>query len=157
MQRRPDQDLFDRHSAHFKLIDPALEAFCTHHGLRLDKNALRQPCRVIRIPGNPNYLLDIHEQDVWYSIEYNEQLPHSVLAVGHYSPPDENDMVYRVEHLIAHGQDFGSIRNDLEHYLDVWLALVSEWVPETIRERGKLLTNLTKKYMKAPWVPDPEY
>ena len=133
-----------------------LEAFCAQHGLHLDKNALRQPCRVIRKPGNPNYLMDIHEEGVWHEMEYSEQLPHSVFAAAHYSSPEDSDWVYRVEHLIAHGHEFSSIRNDLGEYLSAWLALVNTWQPATILEQGRRHQNLAKNYNSAPLVPEPE-
>jgi len=146
MPRRPDQDLFEQHSGHFGQIDAQLQEFCSRHGLRLEKNALRSPCRVIRQDGNPNYFLDIFQEGIWHEMSFSPDLPHSVLAAGHHTPPADDDWIYRVENVLACGQQFHSIIRDLSAYLESWLKLVEACTPDAIIAHGIKYENVAKKY-----------
>jgi hypothetical protein len=129
--RRPDEDLFQSHCAHFVALDPVLQEFCRGRELKLEPNALRAPCRMIRKKGNPEYFLDIYQNGVWHKLQYTPDLPHSVMAVGAYWP-HSGGVVHRVELMLASEIRFNQIQNRLASYLKAWEDFVALYTIDAI-------------------------
>jgi hypothetical protein len=146
--RRPDEDLFELFSRHFERIDPVLERFAERHGFRLERNANRQPCRILRRSGNPEQLIDIYLDDHWLQVDYTKNLPHSIAAASFYEPDDHSSLWKLNEGLIEH-QPFSVIQDRLEECLDRAAGVFASWTPELIMRRGERLRNLKREYERG--------
>ena len=129
--RRPDEDLFQSHCAHFVALDPVLEEYCRTHKLTLERNGLRAPCRMIRKKGSPEHFLDTYQSGVWHKLQYRADLPHSVMAAGLYWPIG-GDVVHRVELMLASEIRFNQIQNRLASYLKAWEDFVALYTIDAI-------------------------
>jgi hypothetical protein len=143
--RRPDQDLFDQFSRHFETIDADLTSFCLSNNLELQKNFLRQPCRVLRRKGNPEYLVDLAVDGYWREMEFSEDLPHSLLVMAYFEATD-SDFVWRKSTDLAKGQKFSELRNHLLPLLERSVTYFEQWTPDVITREGEKLDNLKRKY-----------
>jgi len=146
--RRPDQDKFDMFARHFGSIDHAVEVFCKTHIFQLEKNYFRQPSRVLKREGNPSFLIDIGLSEHWLKIKYEEDMPHTITAIGYYEPPD-SATVWRVAHKITNRERFSQLQEKLFEHLEEAVRLINEWTPEVIMQKGKPSENLKQKYGTA--------
>jgi hypothetical protein len=142
---RPDQERFEKFSSHFEAVDVQLEWFSAEHGLRLEKNLLRQPCRVLRLVGNPEYLVDISLSGHWLQLPFSADLPHSVSVIA-YLEAGDGQSIYRMHSDLTRNEPFSRLQENLSNYLAGALRLIAEWSPETILRDGDRMPNLRKKY-----------
>lgn len=144
--RRPDQNKFDLFVKHFEKIDPLLQNFADKHGLSLDINTNRYPCRILRKPpGNPSLLIEISMDDHWLDVEYDENLPHSLGIAAYYVPPTDELSRWGLSVNLVKHQTFSTICQTLEERLETALKQLESWTPDIIMERGKCFRNIQKE------------
>jgi hypothetical protein len=142
-----DQDKFDLFAKHLESIDDFLQNFADKHGLVLEKNTYRSPCRILGWPKhtkatkNLQMLIDISMDDDWLKVEYDENLPHTFAVVAYYIPPIDaytcSPNLWRLyEHLAEH-LTFSTICQHLDEYLETALQLLKSWTPDVITQRGE--------------------
>jgi hypothetical protein len=129
---RSDQERFDQFSRHLETIDAELDAFCHEVGLELVRYQNRHPGRILRRPGNPLRLIDIRLEGVWYSMEYQPDLPHTVGEAAYYQPTEGKRLRKRA-FLVEH-QPLSLIRRNLKEILEQSHALVQSWPPPILSE-----------------------
>jgi hypothetical protein len=128
---RPDEDRFCRFSRHLEAIDDEIGYFCREHHLQLQKNLNRQPCRVLRSSGNPQFVIDLYLEGHWLSLDYREDLPHSVGVAAYYQPAQGKRLVRRAT--VAERLSFSELRPRLGPILEESLALLKSWpVPASV-------------------------
>jgi hypothetical protein len=142
---RPDQDRFEQFSRHFEAIDAEVETFSAEHRMHLDKNLLRQPGRVLRKKGNPEYLIDISLSGHWLKLPFSVDLPHTVSVIAYFEPTD-GQFIWRMYSDLVRNEPFSVLRKNLPDYLTGAMKLIAQWSPEIILRDGDRMPNLKKKY-----------
>jgi hypothetical protein len=127
--------LFDEHVRHFEALDPILEEFAREHSFALEKNQLHSPCRLLRKKGNPEYIIGIEQEGIWFRLAYRDDLPHTV-GVTAYLVDEKKEFVYQMSEEIAYFQHFSTIQENLNDYLKRALACIERWNAEVIRREG---------------------
>lgn len=143
--KRPDQDQFDALARHFESIDGQLSSFCRNHNFKVEKNYLRQPGRTLKQEGNPQFLVDISLSEHWLKVNFEEDMPHTITAIGYYEPPD-SAYVWRIAHEVVSRERFSILQKRLFNHLQEVLRLIGEWTPEVIMQQSQRSENLKKKY-----------
>ncbi len=143
--KRPDQDRFDLFARHFESVDAYLVSFCKTNNLHLEKNFLRQPSRVLKREGNPQFLIDFALSEHWLKMDFAEDMLHTITAIGYYELPDSTD-VWKITCEIIGQERFSMLKQKLPDYLDSAARLIREWTPEIIMQKGQRSENLKRKY-----------
>ena len=144
LMTRPDQERFELFARHFEAFDADLDVFGNSHQFQLERNILRQPCRLLRRNGNPNYLIDISLAGHWREMPFEEDLPHDVAVFAYYEPP-ESQFIWKKSADIVRGQPFHILRHVLDQHLARGLKLINEWQANVILETRVRVENLKKK------------
>jgi hypothetical protein len=143
--KRPDQDQFDTFARHFEGVDAQLESFCKENNLRLEKNFLRQPGRVLKQEGSPTFLVDIALSEHWLKIKFEADMPHTITVVGYYEQPD-SAYVWRIANEIVSRERFSILQDRILDHLQEAIRLIGEWTPEVIMQKGQRSENLKQKF-----------
>ena len=146
MKARIDQQRFDAFAEHLVVLDAKLQTFAANHDFALEINPFRQPCRYLRRPGNPHYLVDISLDRYWVSADLEEDMQHSVTAIAYYRPADEPDVVWRKAVVVMESLPFSQLVQLLDNALQDAVGLISQWSPETIMRSGEKQENLGFKF-----------
>lgn len=143
--KRPDQDRFDAFSKHFQVLDDELSAYCAANNFKLEKNLLRQPGRVLRREGNPHFLVDFSLSGYWLEMEFREDMPHTITAIGYYEPP-ESEYIWKISREIVTRELFSRIVANLRIHLDQACHFIGQWTPEVMLKGGERTENLANKF-----------
>ena len=143
--RRPDQDRFDAFAEHFDVLDEELIAFCHREDFKLERNSLRQPCRVLRREGNPHLLIDISLSKHWLEMELAEDMQHNVNAIAYYEV-EGSDYIWKTSRRIVNEQAFSAIFKNCSNYLLEARNLFRIWTPDVILASGEQIQNLRRKF-----------
>src|SRR6266516_5155428 len=139
---RPDQTKFDVFARPFEKIDEQLHSLSQGHSLLVEKDLNRQPCRVLKRPGNPHYLIDISYDDYWFETEFREGLPLSVSLVAYYIPPENDKFVWRMSTVLSEHLTLSAIGQNLKKILEEAILLIESWPPQRILREGQRSENL---------------
>jgi hypothetical protein len=143
LMKRPDQDRFDAFSRHLDVLDGELSTYCALGGFELEKNLLRQPGRVLRRRGNPEFLIDVALSGYWLEMDFSDDLPHTITAIGYYERPGSM-YVYRMARVIVANEPFSYLTRNLRNHLDSARELIANWSPQVMREHGERVENLRR-------------
>ncbi len=143
--KRPDQDRFDMFARHFESLDAYLLPFCETEHFRLERNYFRQPSRVLKRDENPGFLIDISLSEHWLKMNFEEDMFHTITAIGYYEPPG-SAYVWRLAHEIVGQERFSILQGRLSSHLKEALRVVSEWTSEIIMEKGQQSENLKRTF-----------
>jgi len=138
---RPDQEQFDLFSRHFEEIDSELRAFGEESGFLLEINPNRYPCRILRQTGNPEFVIDVYQDDHWRQVEYRTDLPHTIAAAAFFTPPSDELSLWKLNEVLLEHVPFSAIRERLPVCLARAVGVFATWSPEIILARGQRLRN----------------
>lgn len=133
---RPDQAKFYLLSRQFELIDDRVYRFAVAHQLGLQKNLQRQPCRVLRLRGDPDRFIRIALDGHWFSMERRDDPPHSVAATAYHRLATGETLVK--EAALLQSQPFAAIAANLEPLLEEGLRLLQSWPAPVISQDDPL-------------------
>jgi hypothetical protein len=140
--KRPDQDRFELFTKQFEALDPFLTRFGVDHGFQLERNVNRYPCRILRRRGNPQFLIDIYQDDHWLQVDYRSDLPYSIAAAAFYVPPENTLQLWKLSKVIVGHKSFTDIERRIREYMNTALEFSKSLSSEIILQQGQCLRNL---------------
>jgi hypothetical protein len=143
--KRPDQDKFDMYARHYEKIDAKLRSYCEKNNCQLEINLLRQPFRVLRQDGNPEFLIDISLSGYWREVAFEENMNHDVTFLAYCEPP-QSQFIWKLANELAVKLSFSILCDRLDGYLEEAFTQMNNLTPEIIMQKGERVENLKKKY-----------
>jgi hypothetical protein len=143
---RPDDQRFNAFTTHLTELDPKLNAFARGNGFAVEINAFHQPCRYLRRPGNPYWLIVTELDKDWRVSQIERDMEHTVIAIAYYVPPNEPAAVWRKADTIAKSVPFSDLVARIDEILAEAMKVLNELSGASIMRSGTRQENFQFKY-----------